>query len=328
MPLTNNSLHSPQLLLSAARNNFMKSKHWSEFELIKHITRNNSLPNPSVLLGIGDDAAVISSQKNKLVITCDTQVENVHFRRNYMAPQQIGQRAIAVALSDIAAMGATPKFILTTLLLPSDIDHVFAENISKGLSKTAKKYDAQIIGGNITKSPFLAIDVFVVGESSVRSLTRKGANPDDLVCVTGTLGNAHSHLLKEKYYAVSPRIEEAHLLSKNKNITSMIDISDGLSSDITHICKQSNVGVEIFLEKLPRSKNTPIDFALHGGEDYELCFTVNPNDVENIINTVKKQTETTIAVIGKILSKRKGLWIVETNGERKPLVSKGWIHSG
>lgn len=304
----------------------MKAKMWNEFQLIDRLRKNNLSSLSSALLSIGDDGAVIAPPKNNLIFTCDTQVEGVHFKRNYMTPQQIGERAVAVAISDLAAMGAVPRFLLTTLFLPPKLQRTYVYNLSKGLTKASKNHNAQIVGGNITKSPVLAIDVFAVGESN-RYITRNHAQIGDAVCVTGTLGNARIALLKKKYLAVSPRITEGRLLAQSESVTAMIDISDGLSSDLLHICRQSKVGVEIFLEKLPRHKNTPVDFALHGGEDYELCFTVRSKYTEDIINTVKKQTGTTVTAIGTILPKTKGMWIVEMNGGRKALKARGWVHS-
>lgn len=304
----------------------MKAKMWNEFRLIDRLRKDNLFSLSSALLSIGDDGAVIAPPKNNLIFTCDTQVEGVHFKRKHVTPQQIAERAIAAAISDLAAMGAVPRFLLTTLFLPPKLQQSYVYNLSKGLTKASKQNNIQIIGGNITKSSFLAIDVFVIGESN-RYITRNHAQIGDAVCVTGTLGNAHAALLQEKYFKITPRIEEGKFLAREDGVTAMIDISDGLSSDLLHICRQSKVGVEIFLEKLPRHKSTPVDFALHGGEDYELCFTTKPEHTETIIKTVKKHTGTNITVIGTILPKAKGMWLIQENGKRKPLKARGWIHS-
>ncbi len=300
----------------------MKTNLWREFDIISFIKKRNFPFNSSVLVDIGDDAAVITPQKNNLVFTCDTQVENIHFKKKCMTPQQIGERAVAAAISDIAAIGGVPKFLLTTLFLSPKLEETYVQNLSKGLAKASKQYGAQIIGGNITKSPVLAIDVFAIGESSGKYLTRDKAKVDDTVCVTGILGDAHTALLQEKYFKINPRIEEGKLLAKTGLINAMIDISD-----ILHICKQSDVGVELFFEKLPKRPKTPSDFALHGGEDYELCFTTDPKNIELIKHLVKKQIGTRITVIGKILPKEKGRWLINKNGKKLPLLPLGWEHS-
>lgn len=307
----------------------MKIRDIDEFDLIALLTKNVVM-STNTIIGIGDDAGVFSVTKGmRIVTTIDAQVEDVHFSRQYMSPEQVGQRTVGAALSDIAAMGALPRFLLVSLFLPKGLDVSFAKKLYSGIRKTASEYKTTIIGGNITMAEKIIVAICAIGEIVPgNEITRATAQPGDLVCVTGTLGNAHSALLKKQYYKIYPRIQEGRLLAKTKKVTAMIDISDGLSSDLLHICRQSNVGVALFLEKLPRHKNTPYDVALHGGEDYELCFTVAAKNIEPITRLVKKQTGTNVTIVGNILPKAKGTWLVLENGKRESLKAQGWQHFG
>lgn len=294
---------------------------FTEILLIKNISRNIRIHNKSVLKGIGDDAAVVKKDKNTFSLyTCDSLVSGVHFSEKYFFPYQIGRKAVAVNLSDIAAMGGIPKHILVSLFIPKGTTEKYIDELYKGLIDECKKFNVDIVGGNISKCNQFIIDIFLTGEvNSKNVLLRSGARIGDVVAVTGNLGDS----AKSKYRLMPiPRVMEGILLGKSRMVTSMIDLSDGLSSDIQHICDESKVGVEIFLEKLPVSKGVKKITALNGGEDYELCFTTSSKNVSHLSKLLK----TKITVIGKITTLKKGRWLIDKYGKKTKLISKGWDH--
>lgn len=299
-------------------------KKLTEPNLIEKISKLFPIKRPDVIKGVGDDCAVIKSSYSKyLLYTCDSQVEDVHFTRSVITPEQLGIKSVAVALSDIAAMGGKPLYILLSLFLPKNFNGI--DQLNKGIAKAAKHYEVQVIGGNISKSEKLIIDVFVIGEVERKKLIlRNGAKPGDVVFVTGALGNAASLLSQKKYFEPRARIREGSIIA-SLGATAMIDISDGLSTDLSHICDESSVGVEIFEEKILRGKNS-FEQALNGGEDYELCFTAPKKLARKIIERVQKETGTKVTIIGKITKKEKGRWIVFPNRRKNKLEPKGWDH--
>lgn len=294
---------------------------FTENSLIKNISRNIRIWNKNVFKGIGDDAAVVIKDKDTYSLyTCDSLVSGVHFSEKDFSPYQIGRKAAAVNLSDIASMGGNPKHILVSLFLQKKTTEKFVNELYKGLIDECSKYNVEIIGGNIARSNQFIIDLFLTGEVISKNLVlRSGAQVRDAVVVTGNLGNNASKLYR---LIPIPRVKEGILLGKSGLVTSMIDISDGLSSDIQHICDESKVGVEIYLEKLPVSKGVEKITALNGGEDCELCFTASP---ENILK-LSKLFKTKITVIGEIISSKKGRWLIDQKGKKNKLIPKGWDH--
>lgn len=313
----------------------------SEKEFIEWLTKKTHISHKDIAVGIGDDAAVVRVEKGmQFLFTCDTQVEGIHFLRNLMTPQQIGWRAISAAVSDIAAMGGKPLYCLTALLLPKTTTSTFAQNLYRGILAACDFYKMDSIGGNMTQNSAVVIDTFVVGQVHKRPITRSGAQPGDRVYVTGTLGDAALGLcvlkdprflsrgdvgqLVKRYVSPLARVKEGMRIAEEKAVTAMIDVSDGLSTDVGHLCDESNVEVEIFADKLPISailreaarflNKDALDLALNGGDDYELCFTA------------KKEISQPVTAIGNILPKEKGRWVVLANGKKIPLQSKGWNH--
>ena len=318
----------------------MNSKKLGEFALIDQLTHNLPKYRKEVIKGVGDDCAVlVQSTQKHLLITCDVQVEGVHFSTNIPKPEQIGKKAIAVNISDIAAMGGKPTFCLVSLIIPRKTNSEYVDSIYSGIRSSCKQYDIQIIGGNISTGKQLAIDIFMMGE--VRKdelLLRSGAKPGDKVMVTGSLGGAAASLALNKHFIPQSRLTEASIIAKSKLSTAMIDISDGLLSDIGHVCDQSNVGVVIHetqilvpgsvtrLEKQLHKK--PLTFALTGGEDYELLFTAPSGAADKIIRMVQRKTGTPVSIIGEVLPKANGRWVQSKNGQKQPLISTGWDHLG
>ncbi len=241
---------------------------------------------------IGDDCAVLPKNKKRdLIITSDLMIEDIDFRRRWMIPKYLGHKSLAVSLSDIAAMGGKPLFALLSIGLPEDI---WPTNLIKefyeGYFELAKKFGVELIGGDISKTPDkIVIDSIVLGETGRnKAVLRSTAHVGDLIFVTGKLGGASLglKLLEENTAGFeefkllqlkpNPRIEAGQFLSRIA--TSMIDISDGLSSDLHHLCESSKVGAKLYADKIPKleSDRWNLEDALHGGEDFELLFTVNP----------------------------------------------------
>ncbi|HEX8247596.1 MAG TPA: thiamine-phosphate kinase [Pyrinomonadaceae bacterium] len=291
----------------------------SEFDFIEKI-RRGARPL-SVKTGIGDDCAVISKDsKTDLVITADLLIEDVDFRLEWTTPEFIGHKALAVSLSDVAAMGAKPVWAMLSIGVPEKIWKTdFVEKFYKGWFQLAKKFEVALIGGDVSRTPGkIVIDSIVAGETGKgKAVLRAGARGGDLIFVTGNLGGAAAGLklleAGERYEKRSksflqklllrqlqpqPQTEIGRILGAKNLATAMIDLSDGLSSDLAHLCRESKIGAEIFAEKIPLDENlrkfsargsksakTPreekrisakSDLALNGGEDFELLFTVNP----------------------------------------------------
>jgi thiamine-monophosphate kinase len=298
----------------------------SEFEFITNL-RNKSpeFSKSAVRLGIGDDCAVLpKNSKTDLVITADLLVEDIDFRLKWTKPDFLGHKALAISLSDIAAMGAKPVWAMLSIGMPESVWKTdFLDEFYKGWFDLAKKFGVELIGGDISKTPDkIVIDSIVAGETRKgKAILRSSAKVGDLIFVTGTPGGAAAGLeLLEKgerfekgsknyvqklllrQLKPNPQIEIGRILGEKNLASSMIDLSDGLSSDLAHLCRESKVGARIFSEKIPfdenlrkfsaqESKNTeiekdnfskshqiafPLSYALNGGEDFELLFTVNP----------------------------------------------------
>ena len=314
----------------------MKISRIGEFGLIDRISRK--IKDPDVITQIGDDTSVIKAGKKFLLFTTDTLVEGDHFSNEWSSPLQIGKKAMEINVSDIAATGGTPKYVLISLCLRKDMDVEWVEELYKGIYTVAKKYGFEVIGGNLTHGKQIVIDVSMIGETR-KPVTRSGAKVNDLICVTGDLGKSKAGLeLFLKYgkgakrfhstkFHLEPvaRLRESRIISKVAN--SMIDVSDGLAPEVSHICDLSGKGAVIWKDKIPISRQTkmsadllkkdPHDFALYGGEDFELVFTVPKNKL-NKIKGIK------FSVVGQILPKKQGLYL-EDNGKKKKL-AKGYDH--
>jgi thiamine-monophosphate kinase len=269
----------------------------SEYAFIEKIKKKYNLTK------IGDDCAVIpKDKKHYFVVTTDLLVEDIDFRRSWMIPKFLGHKALAVSLSDIAAMGGKPKFAMLSIGIPENIWKTnFVDDFYKGWHKLAKKFNVELVGGDVSKTPDkIVIDSIVFGEvERNKAVMRSTANVGDQIFVTGKLGGAALGLkyLEEKNEGFdkfkklqlkpNPRIVEGQFLKQIA--TSMIDISDGLSSDLKHICDASKVGAKIFFEKIPTFSNKfpenlaseiqNSDFIFDGGEDFELLFTVNSKNI-------------------------------------------------
>lgn len=330
---------------------------YGEFGLIKHLTENFSFDNSSTEIAIGDDCAVIDPQNQKVVVTTDTLTEGVHFNLGYVPLKHLGYKAVVSNLSDIAAMNATPTQILVALAVSNRFPVEALEEIYAGIQMACKHYKVDLVGGDTTSSTSgLVITITAIGlEQSENLVLRKGAKENDLLVVTGDLGGAYLGLqILEREHSVflanpdmQPEMEgfdyilerqlkpEARtdikkiLADLNIKPTSMIDVSDGLSSETLHLSDQSKVGFHIYEEKIPMDSLTistaeelnlnPVMCALSGGEDYELLFTISPNDFEKL----KNQPDFT--VIGHAVNLDQGNFLVARgSNELIALNAQGW----
>ena len=327
-----------------------------EFGLIDHLTKNIEIHNASSILGVGDDAAVIDHFGKQTVITNDLLIEGVHFDLMYMPLKHLGYKTVAVNVSDICAMNATPTQIVLGLAFSNRFSVEALDEFYEGVYAACDTYKVDLIGGDTTSSQKgFIISCTAIGEVTPdKFITRKGAQKGELLCVTGDLGAAYLGLLllerEKQIYLENPKIQpelegekytvgrilkpEARVdivdffSTNNITPTAMIDVSDGLGSEILHICKQSNVGCVLYEEKLPIAEDTksaafkfnldPTACALSGGEDYELLFTLKQDDFDKV------SSNTDISVIGYLTDEEAGANIITKGGARHPITAQGW----
>lgn len=330
---------------------------YGEFGLIKHLTENFSFDNDSTEVSVGDDAAVINPGNQKVVVTTDVLAEGVHFNLGYVPLKHLGYKAVVINLSDIAAMNAVPTQILVSLAISNRFPVEALEEIYAGIALACKRYKVDLVGGDTTSSNSgLVMSITAIGlENSENIVKRNGAKPNDLLVVTGDLGGAYLGLqILEREHAVflanpnmQPEMEGYdYILEKQlkpeartdikKTLeelgvkpTSMIDVSDGLSSEILHLSDQSKVGFRLYEEKIPMDSLTistaeelnlnPAMCAMNGGEDYELLFTVAPEDFEKIRN------HPDFSIIGHAVELDQGNYLVARgSNELIALNAQGW----
>ncbi|MDP8253768.1 MAG: thiamine-phosphate kinase [Candidatus Kaelpia aquatica] len=272
-------------------------------------------------IGIGDDAAVLPYKKGeKLLFTTDTIIEGRHFIKNRLSPYYIGRKAMAVNISDIAAMGGEPLYAVVNLGIKK-LDKVFVSKLYRGIKNIAEKYDIKIVGGDTVKSNSLFLAIAMVGKvKSIYLLTRSGAKVGDAIYVTGTIGGAAS---SSKHYKFNPRLKEAQWLSSNFKINSMIDITDGLILDLSRLCKASDKGAILDKRLIPLSaRAASFSSAVREGEDFELLFTASGKS--NIPGSIPG-CGLKVRSIGNITEKRGGILIQEAGRMRKVKV-EGYDH--
>ena len=329
---------------------------YGEFGLIKHLTEKFKIENPSTLKGVGDDAAVLSYPFKKVLVTTDLLLEGIHFDLVYVPITHLGYKAAVVNFSDIYAMNGVPKQITVSLGVSKRFSVEDLEQLYEGIELACKKYGVDLVGGDTSASlTGLAISITCIGEADADKIVyRNGAKENDLICVTGDLGSAYMGLqLLEREKMVFSGDDEAQpdfedrdyilqrqlrpearqdiiqLLHEKEILpTSMIDISDGLSSELIHICTQSNVGCRVYEDKIPihyqavvmaeELNMNIVTAALNGGEDYELLFTASLEDYDKLIAIEG------IAIVGHITKSEFGLQLVGREGEEIALRAQGW----
>ncbi|MEY3324755.1 MAG: hypothetical protein RLZ11_1069 [Bacteroidota bacterium] len=329
-----------------------------EFGLIEHLTKNIELQNASSILGVGDDAAVIDHFGKQTVVTTDLLIEGVHFDLMYTPLKHLGYKSVIVNLSDIYAMNATPTQIVISIAISSRFSVEAVDELYEGIYAACEKYGVDLVGGDTTSSQKgLIISITAIGEVAPdKFVKRSTAQKGDLVCVSGDLGGAYVGLLflerEKKIFLESPGVQpdlegEAYVVGRllkpeaRKDIieffeketitpTSMMDISDGLSSELLHICKQSQLGCVLYEDKLPIAEATrqaafkfeldPTACALSGGEDYELLFTIPQADYDKLV--LNEQ----ISVVGYMTEAEQGAHILTKGGSKHAITAQGWNH--
>jgi len=329
-----------------------------EFGLIDRITKEIQLKNSSTIKGVGDDAAILYYKEKQIVVSSDLLTEGIHFNLMYVPLKHLGYKAVIVNLSDVYAMNAIPKQITVNIALSGKFSVESVDELYSGIHLACENYGVDLVGGDTTSSlTGLTISITVLGEiEKDEAVLRSGAKPTDLLCVTGDLGGAYMGLQllerENEVYKVDQNMQpqldgydyilerqlkpearqdivEAFIKLEIKP-TSMIDISDGLSSEILHLCKNSKVGCNLYEDKIPMDEQTkqmaaelninPLVAALNGGEDYELLFTISLTDYEKIKN------DPDFTIIGHITKTAEGTNLITSGGSAIQLEAQGWNH--
>ncbi len=327
-----------------------------EFGLIDHLASFVELKNPESVKGIGDDAAIIDNDGDSTVVSTDMLVEGVHFDLTFQPLKHLGFKAVAVNLSDIYAMNANPKQIVVAVALSNRFSLEAIEELYEGIQMACDKYSVDLVGGDTTTSTAgLVISITAIGRAKKEDIVyRNGASVGDLICVSGDLGGAYVGLQllerEKRIFLENPKIQPdlsnadyilerqlkpeprrdiiEKLKQANVHPTSMIDVSDGLSSEVMHLCKQSGTGCTLYEDKFPIDPQTfekarefhldPTVCALSGGEDYELLFTIKQDDYEKI------RLHLDISIVGHMVAKEEGLHLVDKSGNQVKLEAQGW----
>ena len=301
----------------------MKLNAIGEFGLIERLAKGIRLKR-SVVKGIGDDAAVLPWERNKyLLATADMLIEDAHFKKTH-PPEKIGWKAVCCGVSDIAAMGGLPKWALVSCGLPNDLPVKYADGIYRGIKKAAKYFSIDLVGGDTNRSKKIILEVVLLGEVKKKNLVlRSGAEVGDFIFVTGSLGGS----ICGRHLNFVPRLKEAQTLVSNFKVNSMIDLSDGLSSDLNHIVKQSQVGAAIYKELIPKSKKARgVEGAISDGEDFELLFTMPKSDAFRLLDLKHKLFGIPITRIGTVTGKEFGTRIIDIFGGMQAVRPKGFRH--
>ncbi len=339
-------------------NNRTEISSLGEFGLIEHLTKNIELQNASSILGVGDDAAIIDHFGKQTVVSTDLLVEGVHFDLMYTPLRHLGYKSVIVNLSDIYAMNAVPAQITVSIGFSNRFSLEALDDFYEGVYAACTKYGVDLVGGDTTTSQKgFIISVTAIGEVTPDQFVKRStAQKGDLLCVSGDLGAAYVGLLflerEKKIFMESPGVQpdlegESYVIGRmlkpeaRKDMieffakqeivpTSMIDISDGLSSEILHICKQSNLGCVLYEEKIPvhdemkkaayKFEIDPTACALSGGEDYELLFTIPPSDYEKLL--LNEQ----VSVVGYMADAEEGAHIITKGGSKIAITAQGWNH--
>jgi thiamine-monophosphate kinase len=327
----------------------------SEVELVRAIRRVLSGQAPGVVVGVGDDAAVVEPGMYQGVLTTDLLIEGVHFELGSTAPHDLGHKAVTVNVSDVAAMGAVPRYGLASVGLPASVESAWVMELYGGMREAADEYGMALVGGDTSGSDRAIVAMTVYGQVNAgKAVTRSGARPGDVLVVTGSLGGSAGGLriaraapdaqkdllstdwgrdLMSRHERPVARVGEGQTLA-GAGATAMIDLSDGLPLDLARVCEDSEVGARIRLPDIPLAPglvdlaeaigDDPYDLALHGGEDYELLAALPPGSVDGARKDLMDRYHTRLTTIGEITE---GPGVVAVQGDREsPLEAKGWDH--
>ena len=292
-----------------------------ELDLIRWIRSRIPRRRPGVVVDSGDDAAVVRIGREQVLFKTDTVIDGVHFDSATARPEEIGHKAVARPLSDLAAMGGVPTFAVVAMMVPRTARESWTKRVMKGMERTAAAFGTAIVGGDLkSHAGKLAIAVALLGTIQGRPIRRGGARPGDAIAVTGPLGGS----ILGRHLRFTPRVREAQELIRRFSIHAMIDLSDGLATDLAHVCEESGVGATIDEARVPiaasarwlslRDGRDPLMHALTDGEDYELLFTLPARESAKVKG-----------VIGAI-EKRRGLRLRRKDGRVEPIKVRGWEH--
>jgi len=302
----------------------MRVKDIGEIGLIRRFAKKIRV-DKSVIKGSGDDAAVIAWTKNKhLLFTCDMLIEDIHFESKKATPFQVGHKALARNVSDIAAMGGFPRYAVVSMGIDPDLPVSTADGILEGMLELTDRYKINIVGGDVARSEKIVIDVSLIGEVEKENLVlRSGAETGDLIFMTGAVGGSQ----KGRHLDFTPRLDEARELVNNFKINSMIDISDGLVIDLWRILSASQAGGRIHEASVPLSKNAGLfKKAVSEGEDFELLFTMSAKESKRFSETKRMKLKTPVTLIGEVTDKREGYKLIRKNGREENLEPRGYLH--
>ncbi|MFP4104889.1 MAG: thiamine-phosphate kinase [Phycisphaerae bacterium] len=304
-----------------------------ELDFIKWITRQSRFDPARVPIGPGDDMAVVKCGAEDLLITIDQVLDGVHFLLEEHGPRLAGRKAMARNLSDVAAMAAEPLAAVASVALPKGTDEAVAREIYGGIRELGDRFHCPLVGGDLgTWDQKLAISLTLFARPGTgRPVLRSGAKPGDAICVTGKLGGAWR---TRRHLEFIPRVEEAQMLSGAADLHAMIDLSDGLATDLGHICRASGVGAELTEPAIPihpdaatgistEDRGEMLSRALTDGEDHELCFTLPQAEADKLVSQPPCEVELT--KIGRIVD-GKGIQLIAADGSRSPVDKPGWEH--
>jgi thiamine-monophosphate kinase len=324
-----------------------------ERDLIDRIKRSVGAPGPGTVIGIGDDAAVYEPPDGLELLTCDAFVEDVHFRRDFASFHEIGAKCMVANVSDIASMGGFPMRAVVSLCVPPDVSDADVDELYGGLLEVSRRYAIEIVGGDVVGSPHgLMVSIALTGVVDAgRLMTRAGAVEGDAVLVTGAFGGAEAGLralvaglpdegaiatAKERHRRPVPRLAEAQALIDVATPRAMIDVSDGLASEVWHLAEESDVGILIREKEIPIAAGTlevahrlglaAIDLVLGSGEEFELIVTIPPSEVDRAVEHVNAVTGTLLTRIGQVTEKSCGCVLIRPDGTGVPLPRAGYEH--
>ncbi len=338
-----------------ARGKLVSRPNFTEDELVRAIRKVLSGEAPGVLVPVGDDAAVVEAGQHQMALTSDMFVEGVHFDLDTASAHDLGHKCISATVSDLAAMGASPRYALVSVALPSDVEAPWVMELYGGIREAADEYGMAVVGGDTSRGQQRVVSVTAIGTVAAgKAVTRSGAEMGDAVVVTGTLGAAAGGLrlakspphdvrealgsdwgreLLQAHLRPVARVGEGETLAQ-AGATAMIDISDGLTIDLARLCTESGVGVRLNLGEVPVAPELdelerlldvdPLNNALHGGEDYELLASLPPGAVGAVKRTLMERFGTVLTSVGEISESR--LVAVRPDGTETPLQPRGWDH--
>ena len=295
-----------------------------ELQLIDEIRKRAGKPGKGLRLGIGDDCAVLDyNSKKYLLWATDMLVEDTHFNLKKTTYVKIGRKAVAVNISDIAAMGGLPQYITVTIGVPAKMNRSAVRAVYDGIFKICGEYNIKVVGGDTNRSDKLVIDVSIIGFVEKKCLVRRcNAKEEELILITGPVRNG-----RKEHLDFIPRVKEARFLTENYKVSSMIDVSDGIAMDMGRICSESNTGCRLYSNAIPLFKGLSLKEALYFGESFELLCTMSAKETRKLFLDIKRRRQIPVYfLIGEITRKRDGLCLVGEQGRVTKLKQEGFRH--